>query len=170
MNEILQKTEDATRQNIKPAQLQPVVEKLVEAGRKIMYSPDTRDMLVDQLSGDGDMAENIGGGIAKLMGILLNQSKGTAPMQALIPAGTILLCEGMQLLEDAGKIKVDLPLFEDCMQAMASNLLQLLGVTPDKIAGMLNGEQAATALGSAPEQPAAPPASGGIIAGATGGM
>jgi hypothetical protein len=40
------------------------------------------------------------------MGILYHASKKTAPMQALIPAGMLLLFEGLQFLEDAGRVQV----------------------------------------------------------------
>ncbi|MES2183041.1 MAG: hypothetical protein V4505_00715 [Pseudomonadota bacterium] len=133
MNPLLQKTEDAIMSRVNPPQLQPVVQKIVDAGKKVMYSPETRDLLIKQLSALGEPAEVIGAGVAGLLGILVNQSKGTIPMQAGIPAATILLCEGLDLLEQAHSVQVTPDFLAECMQDLSSALLQAAGVTPEKL-------------------------------------
>lgn len=173
-NPLLQQAAQAVMAKV-PAQLQPIVQKIVATGEKVMYSPNTRDMMFKQLGGDGEPAELAGAGAAKLFGILFNQSKKTIPLEAGAPAAAILLFEGLDFLEQAGKVQVTPDVLAQATQALGSNMLQLLGVGPDKIQMLMtkaNSAQAA-AQGNA-EQPqggamqatTAPP--GGIVASAQG--
>lgn len=161
MNPILTKTKEAVLQKA-DQRLHPVIMKLVGAGQEVMYSEKTRQMMVQQL-GNGQDPEAVGAAVAKLVGILFNQSKSTAPMQALIPAATILLLEGLQFLEDAGTIQVTPQSLAQYMQAMASNVLQIFGVTPEKLQGMIKQSGAP----AEPAQPEQPPPAAGIVGGAT---
>ena len=61
-----------------------------------------------------------------------------ALMKAGIPAATALLCEALDMLEQLGKIKVTNDTLSDAMQALGSNLLQLIGVTPKKLDEILS--------------------------------
>jgi hypothetical protein len=167
MNPILQKTQDATLAKADP-RLRPVIQKVVEAGKKLLYSDQTRKMVVSQLH-QGTDPESIGAGVAKLFGVLFHQSKNTIPMQAGIPAATLLLCEVLQFMEDGGAVKVDANFLAECTKAMGSAILQMLGITPDKLQGMVDkakGAQAGAPGQPAAGVPAAPPP--GIVAGAQG--
>lgn len=150
MNPILQKTQDAVMQKADP-RLAPVIKKLVEAGKKIMYSEQTQELTFEAL-GDGTDPEVIGSAVAKLVGMLYNQSKNTAPMQALIPAAVVLLCEGLDFLEQAGTVEATPDFLAQCTMAMGSSVAQLFGVTPDKLQGLVDksgkgGQQPAPAGG-----------------------
>lgn len=159
MNPILEKTKAAILQKV-DQRLVPAIKKTVAAGEKVMYSDQTRQMFIDQLKQGAD-PETIGAGVAKLVGILRNQSKGTLPMEILVPAATILMCEGLQFMEDAGAVKVDAAFLAECTKAMSSSLLQLFKVSPEQIQGFVD-----KAKGSQPAQPQP-----GIVAGAQqGGM
>lgn len=134
MNPILEKIKQAVLQ--KKPQLQPVIEKIVEQGQRVMYDPKTRGMMSKQLANGAD-PEAIGEGVAKLMGILYTESRKTMPMEASVPAATILLCEALQFLEDAGVVKVDNNMLAQCMKAMSSALLQLFGVSEQRLQSMI---------------------------------
>lgn len=170
MNPLLQKTEAAYKAKIDP-RLLPVVMKIVNAGKQVMYSPQTRHMMQAQLAGGAD-PEKIGQGIAKLMGILFHASKKTAPMQALIPAGMLLMFEGLQFLEDAGTVQVTPDLLAACTQATTSALLQVLGIKPEQVQGAIDHART-RAQTAQPAQPATPGAAvapaGGIVGSAMGG-
>lgn len=159
MNPILTKTKQAIEQKADP-RLKPVVSKLVAAGMKVMYSEETRQMSIDALKGARD-AESIGAAVAKLAGILFNQSKQTAPMQALVPAAMLLLVEGLAFLEDSGAVEVTPELVADSTLAMTSALLQLLGATPEQIQGYMQKSQGAQP--AQPAQPAPAQPAGGIV-------
>jgi hypothetical protein len=165
MNPLLEKTRAAVLSNAKP-QLAKPIEKTVEAGKKVMYDEKTRDMAVQQLSAGSD-PESIGSAVAKLAAILFNQTKGTMPMQVLIPAATILLCEALQFLEDAEAVEVTPDLLAECTMAMTSAVLQAFGATPEQIQGYIDKAGGGGAARQA--QPAGQP-SGGIVAGAQGAM
>lgn len=175
MNEILEKTKAAVLQKADP-RLVPVINKLVAAGQKVMYGEKSRGMMIKEL-GDGRDPEKIGAGVAKLVAILFNESKKTAPMQALIPAAVLLMCEGLNFLEEAGTVQVTNEFLSECTMAMGSNVAQMFGATPDKLQGFV--DQGKSGQGAAPgAAPGAPPpaavalptpAPTGILAGAQQG-
>ena len=163
-NPLLQKTEEAIAAKV-PANLKNAFQRIITAGLKVMYDPKTNDMMAKELKSQGDPAEIAGAGVAKLLGLLMNQSKGTMPMKAAIPAATVLLCEGLDFMEQAGLVKVDQNVLAKAMQAMSSSFLQLLGVTPDKMGQMIAQarQQQAAPKAAPPKRPA------GIVAAAQQG-
>lgn len=151
MNDLMTKAAADRMAKVNP-KLVPAVEKVVESGKKVMYAEQTREMFLEAMKAGTD-PESIGAAVAKLMGILQNEAKGTIPPEILIPAATLLLFEGLAFLEDAGMVQVDAQFLAECTKAMGSALLQMLGVSPEKLQGMMQ---------QAP-QPAAKPA--GIVQG-----
>lgn len=164
MNPLLQNAESAILKKADP-RIAPTIKKTVSAGEKVMYADSTRHMLKAQL-GSGKDPETIGAGIAKLAGILYQQSKKQLPPQILMPAAAILLFRGLQFLEDAGTVKVDANFLAECTKAMGSALAQLFGATPDKLQAMV--QQAQAKQGQSAQPQAAPPQ--GLVAGAQGAM
>jgi hypothetical protein len=178
-NPLLDKTKAQILAKVDP-RLQPIVGKIVNAGHVVMFSPKSRHLLQQQLQSGPNNPEVIGAGIAKLVAVLYAQSKKTAPIKALIPAGTILLCDGLQFLEDAGTVKVDAAFLAKCMQSTGSAILQVLGIKPEQVQAAIDQARskmpgqtpAAPAAGGAPAAaPPAPaaPAGRGVIASAMGG-
>lgn len=160
MNELIQKTEEAIRAKSNPRKLDDVV----EAGEGIMFSEGGAGMFKEQVDKPGDIVENAAEGVAKLLGILFEQSKGTMPMDTAITAASILLLRGLDFLEEAGRVQVTNEVIAQAMKAMSSYVLQLFGVTQDQIKGMAaqNGEKPA----SGPEADAKPR---GLLSGAMQG-
>lgn len=139
-----------------PADLKPTFDRIIAAGQKVMYSPQSHKMMLDQMS-KGEPADAAGEGVAKLFGILMHESKNTLNMKAAIPAMNMLLCEALDFMAQAGKVEITPELIAAAMQEMSSSIMQVLGVTPDKLK-----EMAAKGQG-APQQPQPAP---GIIQGA----
>lgn len=135
-NPLLLKMEDAITAKVPPKQM-PTFKKIISAGTRVMYSEKMHKMVVDQLKKPGNPADMAGEGVAKLMGILITQSKGTMPMEAGSPAAGVLLCEALDMMEQLGKVKVTNDVLAEAMQSMASGLLQLFGVTPEKLSAMM---------------------------------
>lgn len=176
MNPLLEQAKTQLLAKTDP-RMRPAIDKTVQAGERVMYAPQTRAQLMAAL-GDGSNPETIGGGIAKVLGVLFHKTHNTLPMQVGVPAATILLLEALQFIEDSGKAKVTPEMLAECTKAMGSAVLQMFGVTPDRLQAMFAGQggQGAPAQAApppagqpAPAQPA-PAQPGGIVAGAQGGM
>jgi hypothetical protein len=131
-NPTLQKMMQAVQAKVNPA-LANTVQKIVAAGEKVMYSPQTHDMMLQQIKSNPDPAVAVGEGIAKLFAILRKESKGTLNMKAAIPAMNILMCEALDFMEQAGVVQVTPELLASASKEMGSALLQVLGVTPEKM-------------------------------------
>jgi hypothetical protein len=157
-----------------PPKMRGELDRAVTAGLLIMHSPQSHQLMVKQLTKPGDPSANAGEGAAKLVVLLLNQSRGRVPMPVLVAAGQILLCEGLFFMAQAGQIQINNQTVAMATQEYASTLLQMLGVTPDKMQAMAVQAQGMRQQGGMPQQgmpqgapglkPAqAPAASGGII-------
>ena len=174
-NPLLFKTEAAIKSKV-PPQLAPLMQRIVAAGEKVMYSPTTHQMMIKALSGPGDKGEIAGAAASKLIALLFTQMHGKLDMRAAIPAGVVLLCEGLDWMEKARMLTVNNATLSTAMKSMMTSTLQLFGVTPQKLAQMHAGQsgQQGGAPGAQsampPGQPPAPQQPAGIIAGAQGAM
>lgn len=175
-NPQLQQVEQAVQGKV-PPELMGAFQRIVTAGLKVMYSPQTRQMLASQLKQQGDPSEIVGQGIAKLMAILYQQSKGTMPMKAAIPAAQVLTCEAIDFAAKAGIMQITNDTIAQTTQEMVSALLQVFGFSQSKVqqfiqAGMEHSAKNGAAMPTSGAQaPAgnAPPA-GGIVGSAMGGQ
>lgn len=152
-NPLLVKTEQAIRAKVAPDQVK-AFDKIILAGLKVLDSEKTHKLVASQLQAQGDPEQIAGAGAAKILGILMNQSKGSMPMKAGIPAATVLLLEAMDRMEELGKIEVTNDTLSEAMQAMSSSLLQMMDVTPQKLEMLMKKAQPA----QQPAQPQEPPA------------
>jgi hypothetical protein len=160
-NPLLVQVEQAITAKVAP-DMRKAFNKIVVAGMKLMYAPKTEKMLRQQMN-SGPPPQAAGQGAAKVVGLLLTKSKGTAPFKAMIPAGVMLTCEALDFLERAGKAELTPDLVSEAVQEFGSAVLQVIGVTPEKLEQMMArapGGQKPQGQPAAPqtEQPAAPPA------------
>jgi hypothetical protein len=159
MNPLLQQAEQETLAKANP-QLAPAIQHVVQVGKQLMFGQQTRHMLFKALAQlDPD---KIGQSFAGMAVMLYAQGGKKIPMQVLIPAATILLCEGLQFLEDSGKQKIDANYLAAAEKAMGEMLLRLFHATPEVINKI--AVAAGAKSGAAPQ--AAPPSAPGLIAGA----
>lgn len=135
-NPLLVKTEEAVRAKVPPAQMK-AFEKIVAAGVKVMFAESMHKLILQQFQSADNPADAAGEGTAKLMGILISQSKGTMPMEAGLPASDVILLEVLDMLEELGKLKVDKDTLAEAAQSKASALMQLFGITPQKLDEMM---------------------------------
>lgn len=121
-----------------PAPLQQAVQRAIGAGERIMYAQQTRKLLLKQLSQPGPKENAAAEGIAKLCILIYRQSGGKLPYRALIPAGSVLVCEALQFLLDSGAIpQITNEVVQEAVKEFASSFLQLLGVTPDRLQALM---------------------------------
>jgi hypothetical protein len=130
-NPILQKTEQGIQQKV-PQNLQDQFQKVITAGQTIMYSGNGK-LIAQQLNKPGDVLQNVGEGAAKLVGKLFQQSGHQLPVSLAAPAAIIFMCEALDYLEQSGKIQVTNDVVAKATQDTSAYVLQLFGVSQDKL-------------------------------------
>lgn len=167
-NPMLAQAEQGITSKVAP-NLQSGLAKVVHAGLTIMYSPQLAQQRNAHMASSKDPAQDAGQGAARLISNLYQQSGKTMPIPLVIPAAMIFAFEYLDLVAKAGKAQITPDLISQATHAVADAVLPLLGVSKDKLAGMIQ-QQGGTTQGQAPTPPAAAPApSGGIIGNAQAG-
>lgn len=133
-----------------PPEQAETFEKVVAAGRKLLYSEQLAPDIQETLASDAPMGEKLGGGVVSLLAILMTKTNGAIPPQLLIPAGVALVTEAGDMLEEAGAEVSDNDVAEG-VAVMVETLLQRAGVSLDQVPQLLQ-------QGGAPAQEAVPPA------------
>lgn len=133
------------------------LDRIVLAGRKIMFSPQSHKMMLDQLNGPGTMGSKLGLGVAGLIALLWQESKQSLPPQLLIPAGMILVAVAADFLRQAGQSVTDQDIGQG-MEAMVTALMHSAGVNADKVAeiGATAGQKRSTMRAAKTAAPMAP--------------
>jgi hypothetical protein len=157
-NPTLQKVEAGIQAKV-PPKLQRSFTNIVKAGETVMYSKQSHHLMMDELKKPGDLAMNIGHGIAGLMALLYKESERTLDSGAIMLAAQVLACEAMDFAEKSGVMKVDDATVSQVIKETISGVLQAFGMTPDKLSQMAQQSK----------QKAAAPAGGGLVANAMGG-
>lgn len=176
-NQILQQVEQQISAKV-DQNLQPAFQKVVNLGMNIMHSEQSHKFMVDELKKEGEPAEKAGEGVAKLMGMIAHKSQGTLLkpklMRAFMAGAQVLLCEALDFMEKSGMIQITNDTVAHATQAMTGYLLQMLGVSKEKMqslaqqAAAKQGEQGAMPQ-DAMNQPATPKPMG-ILGQAQGAM
>ena len=109
------------------------LDRIVLAGKKVMFDKSTHQLMLQQMDGDGPMPEKLGKGVAGLMGLLWQESKQSLPPQLLIPAGMVLVAVAANFLQQAGEQITDQDIGSG-IEVMVSAMLQTSGVDPNKVA------------------------------------
>jgi hypothetical protein len=129
--------------------LRVAVQKIYLAGMKVMYSSDTHQLVLKQLNNSLDPGTSVGKGVAALITLLFQQSKGTMPIPAVPLAAVLLVCEALDFMEKGGLAKVTPQIIDTAVQTVISMLMQKVGLTPQKM--MQIAAQARN--GGVPQQP-----------------
>ena len=158
------KVQDAVREKI-PPQFRVAVQRIVLAGMKVMFSPETHQLMLRALHSDTDPAHAVGMGVTQLMTLLYRESRGTMPTPAMVPAGILLCCEALDFMERSNMVQVTTDLIDNTVQTVTAYLLQKLGFTPEKMAqiaqrGQQQPQGAAPAAAAQPAPAPAQPSSG----------
>lgn len=136
-------------------------DRIVLAGMKLMYADQMEGYLREQIA-SGPPAQAAGQGAAKLLGVLQTKFNGTAPIEAMGPAGVVLVCEALDVLEKLGKAEVTPELVAEAMKEYSAAYLQMLGITREKLEGMMGAAKQQDAPAAQAEQPAPSPQPGGL--------
>lgn len=125
-----------------PQQYQDALNRVVTAGKKILYSKESHAMVEQELAGDNPVAA-AGAGAADLMGMLVKESRGTMPRQVVAPAMMILLTDVLDYLKQTGRAKGDAADLETATQALTDTMMKAAGVSPAQFHAILDKAQGA---------------------------
>lgn len=109
--------------------MKDAVQRIVLAGQKILYSPETHSAVEDKLKESDDPAVAAGKGVVELMGVLAHESRGTLPQKAVTPSMMILLTDILDYLKQSGRIKGDNADIERAAQSLAETMMQGSGAS-----------------------------------------
>lgn len=109
------------------------LDRIVLAGRRVMFDSRSHKMFLEQLDGPGTIAQKLGQGVAGLMGLLWQESKQSLPPELLIPSGMCLVAVAAEFLKKGGMDVSDQDIAGG-IEALVTALLQAGGVDPDKMA------------------------------------
>jgi len=120
-------------------ELKEPYQRVLLAGMKVLFDPQTHELALKQLEGPGPIAERLGKGIAGLMLTLFKESNRTMPPQLLIPAGTALLVRAADFLEQGGAEQVGNAEVAQAMVVMTDSLMAAFGLDPNKVLAKAGG-------------------------------
>lgn len=138
-----------------PPELQDTYDRLVAAGKKILYSPQMDGQIQELLKAPGEMGEKLGQGVVALLAILIDKAQGGLPPQLIIPIGIELVAEAGAYLRDAGQ-KVGKEDIAEGTAVLLGEILQRSGVTLDQLPGLLGQQGAPEPDGDEGPAPTAP--------------
>lgn len=151
-----------------PPQLQKAYEKIVLAGMKVMFDPQTHEMALQQLDGEGPIEDRLSTGIMGLMAILWQQSNQTMPPQLIVPAAVALYLQAVEFLKKSGEEITPEQLSGGLVKTITL-LLEKFGVDPKQIQQLFGGGADMGAAMQKAGAPEAPQQGGGLIGGAMQG-
>ena len=111
-----------------PKNLQEAFTRVVKAGMKVMFSEQTHDLMMQQLSQDGEMPQVLGEGMAGLMLTLYQKSNQTMPAEVIVPAGIYLLAQGADFLETIMGEEIPPEIMADSVEIMTGILMEKFGI------------------------------------------
>lgn len=133
-------TPQAVREKLElPPELKDAYERVVLAGMKVMFDPQTHEMALKALEGEGPVEQRLAQGIAGLMGTLIDQSNKTMPPQVVIPAGIELLVAAGDYLRESGADPIDDQQIGEAMALFVQIVLEQAGADPTELQAMLQG-------------------------------
>lgn len=109
-------------------ELRDAYERVLVAGKKMMYAPETAEAIQGIILDDAvPMKNKLGEGIANLLVMMDNQGNGTIPKDVLIPVGVSLMFEAADYMFECG-LEVTPEDLSDGMEMMVYSIYEAYGV------------------------------------------
>ncbi len=101
-------------------QEQGVIGRVIYAGMKMLFTKEMNDKVVQGIKRqDGmDISDKLGIGVGHVLVVLYNESKGSIPLGALLPAGLVLLAKLYEFVDKTGMEPVTDDDFGESLQMM----------------------------------------------------
>lgn len=135
--------EQANMVTVMPPEMRDAYQRVVVAGKKMMYAPETAEAIHGIILDDKiPMANKLGEGVANLVVMMDNQGNGTIPKDVLVPVGVTLMFEAADYLFEVGMEVTEKDL-SDAMELMVYSIFEAYGVPQaevDKIIDKLMGD------------------------------
>lgn len=138
-----------------PPELRDAVDRIVAAGKKLMFAPETRQQLMQEVQRDVPPPQKMAEAISGLMLTLDQKSQGGLPVGAIFPAAMELLGDAAEVLTAAGQ-QVTQDDYNQAAQLMFVILGRKLGATDDQL--MQTAQQAQAGQGGMENEPGEGPA------------
>lgn len=117
-----------------PPAMKDVVDRVVAAGVKVMYSPQMREQVRSAIESTQPTPQKLAENVTGLLLTIDQQTPNGIPAEALFPVGIELLGEGAEVLQAAGQ-KVTQEDFNEAARTLFVMVGQKLGGTPEQIMG-----------------------------------
>ena len=117
-----------------PPKFQDIYNKVVLKGNAIMFSPDSHQLMLDELDKPGPMAQKLSQGVVALVYILFEKSNKTLPPQILEAVAYTLLLSAFDFLQQSGDPEATRAVLGEATHKVSVGIHNALGVSEDKFA------------------------------------
>lgn len=129
-NELLQQALASVQESVQDKEM---FDRLVKAGSKVIYSQGTFRALSRHLRGSKDPVADIARGMVGVLNLMAHRARGTIPQAALLQAGTALLLDALDFVEQAGMVKIDAETLGRATEEFVEAMLPMLGLSHAKM-------------------------------------
>lgn len=118
-----------------PDEHRKMYESIVVAGMNVMFSPQTAQLIEQQLAEGGDLANNVSDGVAKLIMIVFNESgqdiNQFAP--AAVLAAVVLMTQALDYAQEAHGAQITPEVVGACTKQTQIKVCKTFGITEEQI-------------------------------------
>ena len=114
-------------------EMKSAYERVLTAGKKTMYAPETAEAVQGLILDDEvPMKNKLGEGIANLVVMLDNQGNGTIPKDVLIPVGVTLMFEAVDYMYECG-LEATAEELADGLELMVYSIYEAYNIPPEEV-------------------------------------
>lgn len=124
-NPMLEQAEQVIQANL-PANMQPALQQVVNAGLTVMYSAQTAQARKQAIMNTKNPVTESGEGAARLISNLFQQSNKTMPPGVILPAACIFAFEYLDFMAKAGKVTITPDIIANSTHAVIAAVLPLM--------------------------------------------
>lgn len=112
-----------------PQEKQDALQRIVLAGKKILYDKTTNTEVERRMQSAQNPAEAAGSGAVELLGVLAHESRGTLPKDLIAPSVGVLMTEILDYMKQTGRIKGTPEELEAATKALSEAMMRGSGVS-----------------------------------------
>jgi hypothetical protein len=128
---ILKQAESRVETQLDP-KVKPDYDRIVTAGMRIALAKGPNGILASLKSSRNPLNDCATGAVALAVAVF-KESRGTAPLKALIPAMYTLMFQGLDFAQRAGLLQVDAQALSQATHIATNVLFKQLGITPQML-------------------------------------